>query len=349
MARCCRPGLPAPDTPSAANPYKLYGASNIGSFGALLAYPFLFEPFIGLTRQSAVWAWGFGLLILCLGLCGAMALRGLNTQTAMGIPASRHIEGKWNWSQFAGWTILAAIPSGLLVSVTAHISTDIASAPLLWVLPLALYLLTFVIAFRDGFILPDATIAPVQIFATMLMLVLMLIGGTPLLVTLAIHLTFFFVSVLLCHRALYIQRPGHADLTAFYVAMSLGGLVGGLFAGLLAPNIFSSVIEYPLLIVAILLCQPRIAQALRAARWYEFAMPVALLALTWLAADTTSSLCPRHHPGRSACLLPRHCLLAQLFTGFNLRRCAVLRRCLAAAIAVQFPIMALVLRRAQGS
>jgi hypothetical protein len=263
--------------PSAENPYTLYGASNIGSFGALLAYPFLLEPFIGLSQQSASWSAGFGALIFCLLMCGGLALR--RTEDTFHTPATLSIAGNWTWRSFAQWTLLAAIPSGLLVAVTAHVSTDIAAAPLLWVLPLALYLLTFVIAFRGGFPLRGSLILPVQVFATILMLTFMTFSGLPLLVVLAAHLAFFFVSVLLCHRSLYELRPANADLTAFYVAMSLGGVVGGLFAGLLAPQVFSSVVEYPLLVAAILLCQPAFVQRLKNTRTREIALAALASAL----------------------------------------------------------------------
>ncbi len=276
------------DHPAAANPYTLYGASNIGSFGALLAYPFLIEPLIGLSGQSRLWSLGFAALIICLLVCGLMAARGAREQ-ANSHSASLSIAGAWSWRDFAGWTLLAAVPSGLLVAVTAHISTDIAAAPLLWVLPLALYLLTFVIAFRDRFLLSENAIVPVQIFATLLMLAFMALSGLSLLLGLAVHLVFFFVSVLLCHRALYLRRPATADLTAFYVAMSLGGVLGGLFAGLLAPHLFNSIVEYPLLIAAILLCQPAFLKAVKAAEARDYILPflasLAIIAAAWIGAD----------------------------------------------------------------
>lgn len=273
--------------PRAENPYALYGASNIGSFGALLAYPFMFEPFMGLSHQSRLWSAGYVALLLCLCVCSILTLRGARADDAAAIPAVR-IRRDWGWKRFALWTLLATIPSGLLVSVTAHISTDIAAAPLLWVLPLALYLLTFVMAFRDRFAIDSPNIVPVQVFATLLMFALMAMSGVSLMVALILHLTFFFVSVLLCHRTLYELRPSHLGLTSFYVAMSLGGVIGGLFAGLVAPNIFSNVLEYPLLIAAILFCQPRFAAELRTEHWRAFAMPVAvaiaIVTLTWFAA-----------------------------------------------------------------
>ncbi len=271
--------------PGAHGAYTLYGASNIGSFGALLAYPFLFEPFAGLDAQSNLWAWGYGALIICLAGCALLTLRGAKSARASIASLAAAPWNNWSWTRFGGWTLIAAGPSGLLVSVTAHISTDIASAPLLWVLPLALYLLTFVICFRDRFALSDEQLAPAQIFATLLMLVFMTVGGLPLMLALAVHLVYFFVSVLLSHRALYNLRPVHTELTAFYVAMSLGGLIGGVFTGLIAPHIFSSVTEYPILILASLLCQPRIAAALRAMGWRDLALPFVFIPIAWLAAD----------------------------------------------------------------
>lgn len=257
------------------NPYALYGASNAGSFGALLAYPFLLEPFFGLTAQSAVWAWGFLAVLIGLGLCGLTALRDARRMGQTAQDAALSLAGNWTWGRFAKWTALAAIPSALLVSVTAHISTDIAAAPLLWVIPLALYLLTFVVVFRERFVLAEQALAPAQAVATLVMLALMSMPAIPSLVALALQLVFFFLSVTLCHRALYLSRPGHADLTLFYVAMSLGGVLGGFFAGLLAPVLFSSVLEHPMLIAAILFCQPAFIRNLGDASRRELLPPLA--------------------------------------------------------------------------
>lgn len=256
--------------PRAANPYFLYGASNIGSFAALLAYPFLIEPFAGLRQQSEIWTMGYVLLALLLATCAFLTLR-FSAQTIA--PASSARESRTTVEipqmrgkalrRFAGWAALAAVPSGLLVAVTAHISTDIAAAPLLWVLPLALYLLTFVIVFRDR--LPiEATHMHLPLIACVAVILLTSGGGSShVVIGLFINLAFFLLASLIAHRTLYLARPHASDLTLFYVAMSLGGVIGGLFAGLVAPMIFPSVWEYPLLAVASVFCLPGFAARLR--------------------------------------------------------------------------------------
>src|SRR5215813_11060013 len=129
------------DHPAAKDPYFLYAASNVGSFLALVSYPIVIEPFVGLDNQAGVWSIGFCLLVVLLAACGVMLWR--SPQPAA--PAEGATDAPPTWKDAAFWVALAAVPAGLLVAVTAHISTDLAAAPLLWIVPLALYLLTFVI------------------------------------------------------------------------------------------------------------------------------------------------------------------------------------------------------------
>ncbi len=261
----------------AKDPYFLYAASNLGSFAALVAYPTLIEPLLGLSTQSRLWTWGFALLALALALCAWLARasaanRGrLSSEAIAKAPPQAPVAR----ADILAWIALAFAPSGLLVSVTAHISTDVAAAPLLWVLPLALYLLTFVLGFRDKALVSDALVGYAQVFLTALALVL-LAGDAGMALSLAVNLSLFFVATWVAHRALYLRRPQSHDLTIFYVCMSLGGVLGGLFAALAAPLLFSSVLEYPILIVAALLCRPGAMAAMRKARPREVALVAAL-------------------------------------------------------------------------
>ncbi|MGF3021952.1 spermidine synthase [Methylobacterium aquaticum] len=246
--------------PRAGNPYFLYAASNIGSFAALVAYPVLIEPVLPLRLQAEAWLGGFvllGLLIVVSGLAssggstfGDVAAAG-SDKVGRAAPAS----AAPGWRRRGAWIGLALVPSGLLVSVTAHISTDVAAAPFLWVLPLALFLLTFVIAFRDGMGLPGGILLRIQVWGTALALASFVVG-LGLWGGLALHLGLFFVSALICHATLYHLRPAPDRLTEFYVCVSLGGVLGGIACGLVAPLVFSRVVEYPLLIVAALACRP---------------------------------------------------------------------------------------------
>jgi hypothetical protein len=144
---------------------------------------------------------------------------------------------------------LAAVPSGLLVAVTAHISTDVAVVPLLWVVPLALYLLTFVIVFSTRPVIAHRYALVAQpVFVAILIAVTVIEIKLSILVLFALHLATFFVSALVCHGELARRRPAARHLTAFYMWMSAGGMLGGLSAGLIAPHVFSWVAEYPILI-----------------------------------------------------------------------------------------------------
>ena len=149
----------------------------------------------------------------------------------------------------ARWIFLAAVPSGLLIAVTAHISTDVAAAPLLWVLPLSLYLLTWVLVFQSRPLLPHKWMLLLQPLAIAGVIVLLAVGGEQnLLLTLGGHQLCFFVIAMACHGELARTRPAAKYLTGFYVALSFGGMVGGLFAGLIAPFTFSWIAEYPILL-----------------------------------------------------------------------------------------------------
>jgi hypothetical protein len=237
--------------PQAKNPYVLYAASNLGSFAALLAYPFVIEPFFTLRTQNAMWAYGFA--ILALGICAAGAM----VVGRAGATRAEPIEAAPAASRRLAWMGLTAIPAGLCIAVTAYITTDLAAAPFLWVLPLALYLLTFVGVFRERPWIPHAwvlklvpyVIAPVAISV---------LGGTKShwLAVIVLNLTAFVLIALACHGEAYRQRPEPARLTEFYLWTSFGGVIGGVFAGLIAPNVFNNTYEYPILIAVALLVLP---------------------------------------------------------------------------------------------
>jgi hypothetical protein len=173
------------------------------------------------------------------------------------------------WLAIGRWVFVAAVPSGLLVAVTAHISTDVAAAPLLWVMPLSIYLLTWVMVFARRPPFSQRLILTMQPFAIAGIVVLLLVAGNiRLLPNLIGHLLAFFVIAMACHGELARSRPAAAHLTTFYLALSFGGMLGGLFAGLVAPNIFSWVAEYPILAVLAVLCRPTdCAHLTLAQRW----------------------------------------------------------------------------------
>ncbi len=250
--------------PHAKDPYFLYGASNLGSLIALLAYPVLLEPFTGLHTQAAMWAAGFVLLGLAIAFCGLTML--MNPAEKTTSPAAANLDAITisapqaaapTWAQRFGWVGLAAIPSGLLVAYSSYVSTDIASAPFLWVMPLAAFLATFILVFKER---------PTINHKLLLTLQPALLGGvlfglaTPgdrgWMIASICGTAAFFVTTMVAHRELYEQRPAPEHLTEFYLWMSLGGVVGGMFAALFAPQIFNSIWEFPLLLVAGMACRP---------------------------------------------------------------------------------------------
>jgi hypothetical protein len=262
------------DHPRAANPYFLYAASNVGSFLALISYPLVLEPLTRLTDQSRAWSAGFCVLILLIAGCGVVFVRAARLRPA----AEQHAAAPPpTLRQASAWMGLAAVPAGLLVAVTAHISTDIGAVPLLWVVPLALYLLTFVIVFQARPIIPHHVVLLAQpFFIVALVATLVLPVAHDILMQIAINLVAFFVIALTCHGELVKRRPPAEHLTAFYLWMSAGGMVGGLCAALVAPLIFNWVAEYPLLIVLAALCRPGLSFPLGRREWTLIACAAAL-------------------------------------------------------------------------
>src|SRR6266699_3614300 len=272
--------------PSGPDPYFLYASSNIGSFLALLSYPVLLEPIFTLRMQNLIWTGGYGLLIVLIASCALLLLRSPAT-AATDTLADDADAPPPPWILRARWIFLAAVPSGLLIAVTAHISTDVAAAPLLWVLPLSLYLLTWVLVFQSRPLLPHKWMLRAQPLAITGIIVLLAVGGEQnLLLTLGGHKLCFFVIAMACHGELARTRPAAKYLTGFYVALSFGGMVGGLFAGLIAPYAFSWIAEYPILLALAALCRPSDGGE-RLPLWTRWYWPflavlaVALIALAW--------------------------------------------------------------------
>lgn len=268
--------------PDGPDPYFLYASSNIGSFLALLSYPVLLEPMFTLRMQSAIWTGGYGLLFLLIAGCGVLLLRSppapaTEAAESAGAPAP-------SWRLRLRWIFLAAVPSGLLIAVTAHISTDVAAAPLLWVLPLSLYLLTWVLVFQSRPLLPHKWMLMAQPVAIGGIMVLLAVGGEQdLLLTLGGHQVCFFVIAMACHGELARTRPAASHLTEFYVALSFGGMVGGLFAGLIAPYTFSWIAEYPILLALAALGRPAGTTRVRGALALWLVMVAAAAALIILS------------------------------------------------------------------
>lgn len=227
----------------AENPYFLYAASNLGSFGALLAYPFIVEPNLTLAGQLSWMHTGFTLLLFLFVAAGVNLC--MYAPPALAAGKSPAAGSAASPSTILRWLLLAAIPSSLLYGVTAHITTDIASFPLFWVIPLAVYLLTFILVFAKkplGVRFSQQIHIPLVSAFLLFSLLYSGHGLWPMLM----HLIVFFVVAMSCHGHLADSRPHAKHLTQFYLWMSLGGVLGGAFNIFVAPNIFTAVAEYPL-------------------------------------------------------------------------------------------------------
>lgn len=241
----------------AKDPYFLYAASNAGSLIALLAYPFLIEPQFYLKQQSSLWSFTFialaGFILVCAFLT---AISGKNIKK-VSAPVASAKNSKISGRQKLKWAFLSFVPSSLMLGLTMHISTDIAAVPLVWVVPLALYLLTFILVFANKKIISEkvivVTFPRIVIF---LALAIALKVSNPLKLILPFSLLSFFVMAMLCHSRLVKERPSASHLTEFYLWMSIGGALGGVFNSLLAPLIFDRPIEYAIAIALSCLALP---------------------------------------------------------------------------------------------
>lgn len=234
------------------DPYVLYAASNLGSLLALVAYPVLVEPLLRLKTQALSWSLGYGLFALVILALAVIARRA----RAIDAPAPVATAPPVSWKDRGVWIGLSAATSSLLLGVTAHITQDVASAPFLWVIPLALYLLSFVIAFQARPMIAPQVALWLQALLVPAAAVLYSILSAPWIWQLGSNLGAFFFTALVCHQALSARRPEPARLTDFYLSMSLGGVIGGAFNAFVAPVIFNAVWEYPIVLGLACLARP---------------------------------------------------------------------------------------------
>ena len=231
----------------AVDPYFLFAASNAGSLIALVAFPLVLEPNLGLSEQYHFWRVGFAVLITlaCVIALALKPLASVTTDVAPQISAK-----KLPVLQRLRWLALAFVPSSLMIGVTTFITTDVASVPLLWVIPLALYLLTFVLAFSKRQLVSPASLNRPMMVAALVVILILASGATePAWVLILANLGFFFVAAMMCHGQLANDRPAVAHLPEYYLWIALGGALGSCFNVLIAPVLFTSIVEYPLAIV----------------------------------------------------------------------------------------------------
>ncbi len=261
----------------AQDPYFLYAASNLGSLLALVCYPAVIEPLLKLSAQSTLWTWGYAGQLTLIVLCTLLLLAGQKHARPSVAPCVS-APSRVSWTDRLHWIALAFVPSSLLLGVTSYIVADLFSAPLLWVMPLAIYLITFIFAFARR-----------PWLKTEWMIRVLPYGIIPIAITYAwpsstwlflpLHLAAFFIASMICHGELARRRPAVSDLTAFYLCLSIGGVLGGLFNAVIAPLIFNSIYEYPIAIVLACLLVPARDETFGRPVWKDLVLPLGLLAI----------------------------------------------------------------------
>src|SRR5262245_49315908 len=267
------------------DPYSLYAASNAGSLLALIAYPLVIEPAIGVSSQNRLW---LALYIVLVPILVATASMAWNKSEYV---ANRSpVIHKPTLKRRLYWTLAAFLPSALMLAVTNHIAADLASVPFLWTIPLAIYLVTFIQAFARRWRVGSATVS--QVIPIVLLAMFPLVAADVIIppgfnwIVIGCHLLVLYSGALLCHTALAKHRPDPQHLTEFYFCIALGGVLGGVFTATLAPLIFNTVFEYPLLMG--LLPFFRSAKGARDRTWIPAVFAVTLIA-TWFALHITGA------------------------------------------------------------
>lgn len=280
----------SPD-PNAENPYFLYSASNVGSLLALLAYPFVIEPYITLSGQANIWSLAYLIFFCCLLFLGLKTR--YNVTPKVKIEAITKNSSAPSLKTQIYWGFLSFIPSSLMLGVTNYITTDVASFPLLWILPLALYLITFILVFAKGMPLYNLCyqLAPAAIMLPFLVTYFTLdfhfLGNY--IYSIIPYLISFFIIAMMVHGRLSLSRPKAEYLTYFYMWMSIGGALGGVFNALIAPVVFNSVIEYKLILALSAFAMGPISWKLTKSFFkdiFSATSIIFLMAIAWVYLDT---------------------------------------------------------------
>ena len=313
----------------ASDPYFLYAAGNAGSLLGLLAYPLILEPTLGLGNQAKLWFVGygaFGIAVLCAGIVMVRKYKAAMVEDSNPAESPEGGEGAGGirHRRRAMWILLAFVPSSLMLGTTQYLTTDIAAVPLLWVIPLAIYLLTFIIAFARFDVVRTSS-RLLGIVAVVLVLTFLLRAARPIWVLMTLHVLGLFLAGLLCHGRLAADRPNPRHLTEFYLFIAIGGVLGGIFNALIAPIVFNSVAEYPIAITLACLLRVRpdsYKRGGRRTRIADFALPLAVPVLALIAArvmEENLGAPGRAVSGPSMVILGAAAVACYLFVGRPLR------------------------------
>ena len=273
---------------AARDPYFLYAASNSGSLAGLLAYPFLLEPRLPLSQQNHFWFIGYLVLLALVALCVLYFLRPMTGRFDEKSPPladenrSASEAADPTLARRLRWILWGFVPSSLLLGVTSYVTTDIGSAPFLWVLPLAAYLMSFILAFaRSSWMTHPILLRAQAFFLVGIAATVFLHANEPDEILLPLHLIGFFITALVCHGRLAQDRPSAKHLTDYFLWLSFGGVLGGAFNALLAPTLFKHVIEYPLVIALAGLIRPQqgVQDESKRNRQFDWLLPPAVIAL----------------------------------------------------------------------
>ena len=300
--------------PHARDPYFLYSASNVGSLLALLAYPLFIEPSLKLSQQARLWSYGYCFLIGMTAVCavGLWLSHGKPQpvhEAPLEIPptpddAPEPPEPKSMVGQRARWVALAFCPSSLMLGITTYLTSNLAPVPLLWVIPLALYLVTFIVAFARKRAIPNSMLSrwlPLLIVPLAFTMILEASDPGVIVVLILLHLLVFFFAALLCHGEMADSRPKAERLTEFYFYVSLGGVLGGLFNSIIAPTLFNSYFEYPLVLAIACFFRPPLKGFKRDS--LDLLFPVGLAVITIFTVLIAKHFMPDPTQARSAIMI----------------------------------------------
>ncbi len=262
---------------SSHNPYFLYAASNLGSLIALIAYPIIIEPYMEIPNQLNSWSAIYLIFMTMITGCVYLLYNNYQKLERHNEPITR--ENIPTISRKLYWVILAFIPSSLMLGVTSFITSDIASIPLLWAIPLALYLLSFILTFSSKMPLYKTSVF-LHIPLATAAITLIAFEWKFFLPLYAIHIILFFAVAMVCHGQLSKTKPSTRYLTEFFLWISVGGVLGGMFNSLISPLIFDTIAEYPIIILLSCFLRPKaIFKHTKYSKYLDILIPIIVFGL----------------------------------------------------------------------